>query len=279
MDGQRPSAGRFQTRGAELARQTLQAQASSVALLGMRTVLHLPAHDARCGPDALAPGNQPLRRPLPVRSVRGGHVLLDSGVLTAPAAQGMAGHALVAGKRFHRSGGDAQLHFGAHQTVRHGVEVAVELDVVGDVHAGAFPARQLEACRWQRPQRRLVQLLEGTAPAAGQLLERPLIQFGEQCTDGGIQFGQAEEAPVAQLRQDPALASPPSDRANGASPKCSVRLCDSARATKLNAAALARSRSFITSNETGGLRDEYAETSCVRRCHSERRIKFRSSCL
>jgi hypothetical protein len=42
-------------------------------------------------------------------------------------------------------------------------------------------------------------------PAAGQLLERALVQIGQQHGDGPVQLGQAEEAPVAQPRQDPAL--------------------------------------------------------------------------
>ena len=42
----------------------------------------------------------------------------------------------------------------------------------------------------QRPQRRGVKLFEGAAPAAGQLLERPLVQLGEQLCDGAVELDQ-----------------------------------------------------------------------------------------
>ena len=58
---------------------------------------------------------------------------------------------------------------------------------------------------WQRAQRRRVERLEGAAPAAGQLLEGPLVQVGNQVLDRRVELGQAEEAPVAQPRQDPPL--------------------------------------------------------------------------
>jgi hypothetical protein len=50
-----------------------------------------------------------------------------------------------------------------------------------------------------------VQRQEGRVAAAGQLLEGAVVQLGQQLCDGHVELGQAEEAPVAQPRQDPAL--------------------------------------------------------------------------
>ena len=57
----------------------------------------------------------------------------------------------------------------------------------------------------QRPKRWGVKRVEGAAPAAGQLLEGPLVEVCEQLGDRPVELGQAEEAAVAQARQDPAL--------------------------------------------------------------------------
>ena len=55
-DRQRPRTRGFESGITELACQALQSQARPVALLGMRAVLHLPAHHAGGGrADALAP--------------------------------------------------------------------------------------------------------------------------------------------------------------------------------------------------------------------------------
>jgi len=83
--------------------------------------------------------------------------------------------------------------------------VPVELDVVVDVHLGAFPQARLEALGWQRPQRGRIQHLEGASSAAGQLLEGALVQIDQQRGDRPVEFAQAEEAPVAQPRQNPSL--------------------------------------------------------------------------
>lgn len=88
----------------------------------MRAVLHLPAHHGGAGrADALAPGDESGGRPFEMRAVRGGHVLGGRGVRAALRAQGVHGHALIAAEDFHGGSGDAQLHHGAHQPVRHAV--------------------------------------------------------------------------------------------------------------------------------------------------------------
>ena len=54
-------------------------------------------------------------------------------------------------------------------------------------------------------QGRFIQRLELCPATAGQFLKRPGVEFFQQLTDGRIEFGQGEEGPVTQHRQDPAL--------------------------------------------------------------------------
>ena len=78
-----------------------------------------------------------------------------------------------------RRGGGAHLDDGAHEAVGYAVVVAVEFDVVVDVHAGGLEARDRHASRRQGPQRRPIQDLEGAGPAAGQLLEGTGVQIDQ----------------------------------------------------------------------------------------------------
>ena len=133
------------------------------------------------------------------------HVFGRRGVGAAPGAVRVNGHALVAAENLHRGGSDAQFHQGSHEPMRHAVVVAIEFDVIVDVDAGALEARDRHARGRQRAQGLLIQRGEGTCAAAGQLLERPGVQVGEQLGNGSVEFGQAEEAPVAKARQDPPL--------------------------------------------------------------------------
>ena len=70
---------------------------------------------------AQVPVDELMRRPLQVRPVRGGHVLVRGGVIAASAAQGVTGHALVGLETLHQGLGDAQIHRGAKQRVGHAV--------------------------------------------------------------------------------------------------------------------------------------------------------------
>ena len=205
-DGLRAGAGGLQPVVAELAGQPHQAQAGSVALLGVCTVLHLPAHHPGGGrADALTPADELGRRPLQVRPVRGRHVLGHRGEATYLGVAGVGGDALAAQQHLQRVGCDAQLHRDADMLVRHRVVVALEGDVVVDVHPCRLELRQHHRRGRQRLQGRCVQCGEGRRPAAGQLLERALVQVRQQQVNSPVELGQAEEAPVAQPRQDPAL--------------------------------------------------------------------------
>jgi hypothetical protein len=102
-----------------------------------------------------------------------------------------------------RRGGDPGLDDLVHEGKRHGVVVAVELDVVVDVDAGGCPLAVDEGLGWQRPQGRPVQPLEELATAGPVQTHGPGVQVGEQLRDAGVEGREGEEGLVAEPREDP----------------------------------------------------------------------------
>ena len=117
----------------------------------------------------------------------------------------MHGDAAVLVEALH--GGRRQTHLDrlAHQLMRDAVVVTVDFDVVIDVDLGARPLGVLVASRRQRLHRRPVERLERARAAAGELLERPLVELGVELADRGVQLRQREELAVAQPCEHPAL--------------------------------------------------------------------------
>ncbi len=101
-------------------------------------------------PILLAPGNQAVRTPLCVGPVVLGHVLVKGGEAAAPAASGVAGHALTTVKDFQGAAGYAHLQRLAHQRVGHAVSVALELDVIVNVDLDRLEDRQLKGLQQGR---------------------------------------------------------------------------------------------------------------------------------
>ena len=116
----------------------------------------------------------------------------------------MAGHPVATHQQFHTSGSQASLHRLAHQRMRSAVAMAVDLDVVVDVDLDGLEAGDLVGAGRQRHQRWRIEFVEGAAAAAGQLLEGPVVERGQQRGDGLIDGRDRCEALIAQPRQDPA---------------------------------------------------------------------------
>jgi hypothetical protein len=74
-----------------------------------------------------------------------------------------------------------------------------------NIHAHAFELRHLHAVGRQGFECRFVQLLEGAQAVAGQLLEGPRVMVNQKLGDRPVEFTQAEEALIAQARQNPAF--------------------------------------------------------------------------
>ena len=95
----------------------------------------------------------------------------------------MAGDALAGVQDLDRIVGDARLNALADQAVRHAVVMAVDVDVVIDMHLGTLERGRLKDARRQRLQRRLIDGLEPAAPRPVELLERPLVEIGQSRAD------------------------------------------------------------------------------------------------
>src|SRR3954453_14519507 len=87
----------------------------------------------------------------------------------------------------------------------HRVVMALDVDVIIERQAADAPFGIHECLRWQRRQRRLVQLLEQLAAADAELAHRPGIEGLDRRRDRRIELSQREEPLMAQTRQNPAL--------------------------------------------------------------------------
>ena len=91
--------------------------------------------------DRLGPADEPRRGPLGMCAVGAGHVLGHGGRLSV-VAPAVRRHALAAMEDLDRVRRVADLDLLADELVRHAVDVAVDLDVVVDVHAAQLPVGQ-----------------------------------------------------------------------------------------------------------------------------------------
>ena len=131
--GDRARARGLEPLGAVALGEAQDAEARAIALLGVRAVGEDRLHQlGGVGPDALGPVDEPRRCPLEVLLMRLRHVRRERRVAAALAAARMRSHALAAQEDLDGRCREAQLHALVDEGVGHGVEVAVELDVVVD---------------------------------------------------------------------------------------------------------------------------------------------------
>ena len=117
----------------------------------------------------------------------------------------MGGDPLALVEELHRAAGGPDVHLLADQPVRHGVEEALELDVVVGAGPRQPPLGVLVVLRWQRRELRpldgVEQLAAGDVQAADAVIVDPVKGAG----DGRVGFSQREEPLVAQATQDAGL--------------------------------------------------------------------------
>jgi hypothetical protein len=85
------------------------------------------------------------------------------------------------------------------------VIVSVDFDVVIDIDPTFAEGRNLVALCRQRTKHRPVESFEPFAPVTFKLLKWAQVQINDELADGLVEFGEAEEAMVAQMRQNPTL--------------------------------------------------------------------------
>lgn len=154
---------------------------------------------------------QPRRRPLHVATVRTGHVLGDRGVPVLPGIANVAGDPIGLVEQLDGLVGDAGLDHLAHQPVRHGVEVAIHLDVVVQPRPAAPPLCIGIWLGGHIQQSAGLDCLEQRPAAGAEMAHGPVVQIGDQRADRAVQLSQGEEPLVPQPGQDPALDNLDSD--------------------------------------------------------------------
>ena len=157
------------------------------------------------GADRCRPSLQLARRPLGMCPMRGWHVLGQRGVMPLSTAAGMTGDTFAFGQHFDHVTRDTQLDGLVDQGMRHAVVIALEFDVVVDVDRGFLPLGDDEGRPREGSQVGGIHLGKGILPTARQFLEGTGVQCGQQFKNGGIQFGDREETPMAQASEYPAL--------------------------------------------------------------------------
>ena len=186
----------FEPGVAILAGQGEQAEASAIALFGMRLGFEQVSDQVPGGnADGRCPVQQPGWRPFPMRAMRRWHVLGDRCVATAAIRTGVTGYALMTKQHLDCGAGDAQFDFLADQGMRHRVIVVGKLDVVIEPRdARSLEVGVLERRALQGPQHRSIQQFEPALPAALEFLEGTLIEFAEQLPHRRVEFGQTVKA-------------------------------------------------------------------------------------
>jgi hypothetical protein len=175
-------------------------------MLGMGLVLQHLLHRGRTGhADTLAPGNEPLGRPLRMVLVTLRQVLGHGGEPAFMGTAHVAGHPIATVQGFDRMGRHPQLQRQTHQGVGHAVAVAFKLDVAVDVHPHRFEHPHSQWLHRQGHQGRGVDLGKHAGAVAGQFLKRTLVEPLQQGRNGVVDFFDTGELVFAQARQYPAL--------------------------------------------------------------------------
>src|SRR5690606_25011946 len=139
------------------------AEAGPEALLRVSTALEDP-RDQRAGGRAglVRPSDQTPRRPLRVLAMGSRHMRGD-GSVTVLVGAAVTGDTLAAMEVLHGMRGEPRLDLRFDELIGDGVVVAVELDVIVDMHARLLPnAEHVRLCR-ERRERRAIELLEERA--------------------------------------------------------------------------------------------------------------------
>jgi len=137
------------------------------------------------------------------------HVLAERGVLAVTGATQVGGDALPVQEDLHGAGGEPHLHRLAGATVGDGVEVAVDVDVVVQPHLAHAPFGEGIGLGRQGFKPRGVDLREELATGAALItLDLLLVDPDQQLAQGGVHLGQAVEASMAQLAEQPTLGDP-----------------------------------------------------------------------
>src|SRR5450631_1933134 len=94
-------------------------------------------------------------------------------------------------------------HLLAQQRVRHRVIMPLDFDVVVEADPAFLPLRVNIGLDRQLLECGALNLVEQRAPAGPQMPRHAIVELRDQFPDGDVEFGQREEAPIAELRDNP----------------------------------------------------------------------------
>ena len=143
---------------------------------------------------------------LGIAAMAGRSVIVQrGGAHVARSGAPVTGHALATAEDLDGAGGQPRPELLADQLVRDRVVVALEPDVVVQPDRRLAPVGMDEGLRRQRLHRRPLDRLEELLPRGAEVAADARVQAGDLLGDGGVQLLEAEELPVAQAGDDPAL--------------------------------------------------------------------------
>src|SRR5450432_875744 len=79
----------------------------------------------------------------------------------------------------------------------------LDFDVVIEADSAFLPLRVNIGLDRQLPERVAFDIIEPRTPAGPEMPRHAIVELRDQLPDGSVELGQREEAPIAQLRDDP----------------------------------------------------------------------------
>ena len=186
--------------------QTHDAQARAEALLGMGTRLQDRFHHSRGGHAAIGrPRDESLRGPLGILLVGFGHVSGHRGMAAFQVRAPVTGHAFALVQQFDHVEGEPHIELLFDQRIGHGGVMALDLDMVIDIDAGAFPLGVYIRVGGQGTQGRVVNGCKQAVSRPWQLLERARVESKQESCNRLIGLPQRKKGVVAKPSENPAL--------------------------------------------------------------------------
>ena len=132
-------------------------------------------------------------------------MLIDSDMAGTLGASDVAGDPLVVKEDLDRSIRQPDIDLPADQTVRHGIERLVDVDMVIGVNLGDLPFRVFKR-RWRQwLELGALDLIEQGSPGFSIPTHRTGVKVLDQSADADIEIDKAEETVVSKSGQNPPL--------------------------------------------------------------------------
>jgi len=175
------------------------AKACAKALLGVRPVGQDCDDQAfGLGAEASGPSFEARWRPVGITPVRTRHVIGMGAVAAAVIAALMTGDAAAFMENLDGLAGQPDVDLGTDQSMGHGIEEFLGLDMIVGTDPGKLPDRELIGIGGQGLQCWPLDRVEEVLTTDIEPAHRPAVEIVESVPDGGIAFGKREEGLMTQ---------------------------------------------------------------------------------